>query len=85
MQGRATFAVGPVTPLVVHGKAQILSWTLPHLPPAADDTVTRLLDLYRHTDPDLARALEERIGVAAIAKEGDMSATPGRGVAQAAR
>ena len=80
-QGRATFAVGPVTPLVVRGKAQILSWTPPRLPPAADDTVARLLDLYVHTDPDLARALEERIGVAAIAKEGDMSGSPGRGVA----
>ena len=79
MQGRATFAVGPVTPLVVRGKAQILSWTPPRLPPAADDTVARLLDLYVHTDPDLARALEERIGVAAIAKDGEMSGSPAGG------
>jgi uncharacterized protein (DUF1501 family) len=78
-QGRATFAVGPVTPLVVRGKAPILSWTPPRLPPAGDDTVTRLLDLYAHTDPELARALEERIGIAAIAKDGDLS--PGRGLA----
>jgi uncharacterized protein (DUF1501 family) len=77
--GRATFAVGPVTPLLVRGKAQILSWTPPRLPPAADDTVMRLLDLYRHTDPDLARALEERIGLAAIAKGGDMATPLGRG------
>ena len=28
----------------------------------------RLLDLYRHTDPALARVLEERIGLAAIAQ-----------------
>lgn len=80
-QARATFAVGPVTPLVVRGKAQILSWTPPRLPPAGDDTVTRLLDLYAHTDPELARALEERIGIAAIARDGDMS--PGRGLAGA--
>ncbi len=78
-RGRATFAVGPVTPLLVRGKAQILSWTPPRLPPAADDTVMRLLDLYRHTDSDLARALEERIGLAAIAKGGDVSTPPGRG------
>ena len=32
----------------------------------------RLLDLYRHTDPALARALEERIGLAAIARAGGM-------------
>lgn len=80
-QARATFAIGPVTPLVVRGKAQILSWTPPRLPPAGDDTVTRLLDLYAHTDPELARALEERIGIAAIARDGDMS--PGRGLAGA--
>ncbi len=78
-QSRATFAVGPVTPLVVRGKAQILSWTPPRLPPAGDDTVTRLLDLYAHTDPELARALAERIGIAAIARDGDIS--PGRGLA----
>ncbi|MFO1098945.1 MAG: DUF1501 domain-containing protein [Xanthobacteraceae bacterium] len=78
-QGRATFAIGPVTPLVVRGKAQILSWTPPRLPPAGDDMVMRLLDLYAHTDPELARALEERIGIGAIARDGDMS--PGRGLA----
>ena len=32
----------------------------------------RLLDLYRHTDPALARALEERMGLAAIARAGGM-------------
>jgi uncharacterized protein (DUF1501 family) len=66
------FAVGPVTPLVVRGAAPVLSWTPPRLPPATDDTVMRLLDLYRHTDPALARVMEERIGLAAIAKAGGM-------------
>jgi uncharacterized protein (DUF1501 family) len=64
---RDVFAVGPMTPLVVRGPAPVLSWTPPRLPPANDDTMTRLLDLYRHTDPALARALEERMGLAAIA------------------
>jgi uncharacterized protein (DUF1501 family) len=59
-----------MTPLVVRGPAPVLSWTPPRLPPANDDTVTRLLDLYRHTDPALARALEERMGLAAIAGAG---------------
>src|SRR5471032_2650863 len=58
------FAVGPVTPLVVRGSAPVLSWTPAKLPPATDDTVMRLLDLYRHTDPALARVLEERMGLA---------------------
>ncbi|HEY2226374.1 MAG TPA: DUF1501 domain-containing protein [Xanthobacteraceae bacterium] len=67
---RDAFAVGPMTPLVVRGPAPILSWTPPRLPPANDDTMMRLLDLYRHTDPALARALEERMGLAAIAGAG---------------
>jgi uncharacterized protein (DUF1501 family) len=67
---RDAFAVGPMTPLVVRGPAPVLSWTPPRLPPANDDTMTRLLELYRHTDPALARALEERMGLAAIAGAG---------------
>ena len=74
--GKDAFAVGPVTPLVVRGPAPVLSWTPPKLPPATDDTVMRLLDLYRHTDPALARALEERVGLAAIAREGGMDMQP---------
>jgi len=69
---RDAFAVGPIAPLVVRGSAPVLSWTPPRLPPASDDTLTRLLDLYRHTDPALARALEERMGLAAIARAGGM-------------
>ena len=73
------FAVGPVTPLVVRGPAPVLSWTPPRLQPASEDTLTRLLDLYRHTDPALAKALEERIGLAAIAGAGGMDArVPGQ-------
>jgi uncharacterized protein (DUF1501 family) len=70
------FAVGPVTPLVVRGTAPVLSWTPTKLPPAADDTVMRVLDLYRHTDPMLARALEERIDLAAIARDGGFDMRP---------
>ena len=70
VQGREAFAVGPITPLVVRGKAPVLSWTPPRLQPAGDDLTARLLDLYRHTDPALARALEERMDLAAIVREG---------------
>ena len=73
---KEAFAVGPVTPLVVRGPAPVLSWTPPKLPPATDDTVMRLLDLYRHTDPALARALEERVDLAAIERAGGMSMMP---------
>jgi uncharacterized protein (DUF1501 family) len=64
------FAVGPIAPLVVRGPAPVLSWTPPRLEPATDDTLMRLLELYRHTDVPMARALEERIGLAAIARSG---------------
>jgi uncharacterized protein (DUF1501 family) len=70
---RDAFAVGPMTPLVVRGPAPVLSWTPRRLPPANDDTMTRLVELYRHTDPALARALEERMGLAAIAGVGATS------------
>ncbi len=76
-KGRDAFAVGPVTPLVVRGPAPVLSWTPPRLPPASDDTIMRLLDLYRHTDLALARVLEERMGLAAIARAGGMD-NPGQ-------
>src|SRR5262249_30342615 len=71
-KARNGFAVGPITPLVVRGPAPVLAWTPPRLPPASDDTLTRLLDLYRHTDVGLARVLEERMGLAAIARAGGM-------------
>jgi uncharacterized protein (DUF1501 family) len=58
--GRKAFAVGPVTPLVVRGSAPILTWAPQQVLPASEDTEMRLLDLYRHTDPKLALALEGR-------------------------
>src|SRR5438045_3293343 len=76
-RSRQAFAVGPITPLVVRGPAPVLSWVPPRLPPVSDDTTMRLLDLYRHTDPVFARVLEERIGLAAIARAGGISREPG--------
>ncbi len=75
--GQRTFAVGPVTPLVVRGQAPVLSWVPPRLPPVSDDTTSRLLDLYRHTDPTLARVLEERISLAALAPDAPSDRKPG--------
>ncbi|MFL5270361.1 MAG: DUF1501 domain-containing protein [Stellaceae bacterium] len=75
--GGQAFAVGPITPLVVRGPAPVLSWVPPRLPPVGDDTTLRLLDLYRHTDPTFARVLEERIGLAAVARAGGMTAELG--------
>src|SRR5262249_26863659 len=63
--GRA-LGIGAVTPLVVRGKAPVMSWVPQRLLPASDDTRARLLDLYQHTDPKLASALQARIQLAAI-------------------
>jgi uncharacterized protein (DUF1501 family) len=76
--GKNTFAVGPITPLIARGPAPVLSWTPSRLQPAGSDTLGRLLDLYHHTDPVLARALEERNALAAVASGGmdEISAGP---------
>jgi uncharacterized protein (DUF1501 family) len=70
--GRDAFAVGPIAPLVVRGPAPVLSWTPRRLPPTSEDTLARLLDLYRHTDPAMLRVLEERMGLASIARASGM-------------
>jgi uncharacterized protein (DUF1501 family) len=76
---RDAFAIGPIAPLVVRGPAPVLSWTPRRLPPAGDDTLMRLMELYRHTDPALARVLEERVGLTAIARAGGMDGEQPRG------
>src|SRR5215207_7813388 len=70
VERKPAVAVGPIAALVVRGPAPVLSWTPATLPPAADDTLMRLRDLYNHGDPALACAIEKRIGLAAIAGAG---------------
>jgi uncharacterized protein (DUF1501 family) len=80
---RKALAVGPVTPLVVRGPAPILSWSPQRLPSASDDTILRLLDLYNHTDPALARALEGRVRLSSMGRDGnpDMMGQDAQGAA----
>ncbi len=66
-QEKGALAIGAVTPLVIRGAAPIILWEHTKLPPTSEDTLARLLDLYRHTDLAFAKALEERISIAAIA------------------
>ena len=75
--GSKVFAVGPVTPLVVRGTAQVLSWSPQQVAPASDDTVARLLDLYRHSDVKLASVMEDSSKLTAIEHSGDMATKPG--------
>src|SRR5207253_6411250 len=78
-RGRRAVAIGPIAPLVMRGPAPVVSWMPPRLPPTGDDTLMRLLDLYRHTDPVFAGVIEERIGIAAIAHAGGMDVKPADG------
>jgi uncharacterized protein (DUF1501 family) len=71
-KGSKVFAVGPVTPLVVRGPAPVLSWSPQRVQPAGDDTVQRLLYLYRHSDLKLASVLEDNSKLSAIEQSGDM-------------
>jgi uncharacterized protein (DUF1501 family) len=76
-RGGKAFAVGPVTPLVVRGPAPVLSWSPQRLMPASDDTVHRLLDLYRHADAKLASVLEDNANLSAIEQTDAMAQKPG--------
>jgi uncharacterized protein (DUF1501 family) len=70
--GSRAIGVGSVMPLVVRGKAPVMSWVPQRLLPASNDTQARLLDLYQHTDPKLAGALESRIRLAALGGTGNV-------------
>lgn len=74
LRGSRALGVGAVTPLVVRGKAPVMSWVPQKLLAASDDTQARLLDLYQHTDPKLAVALQARMRLGALGGMGGMDA-----------
>jgi uncharacterized protein (DUF1501 family) len=55
----STLAATPTVPLILRGQAPILTWTPPGFKPSGSDTTQRLMDLYAHTDPDLAKVFAE--------------------------
>jgi uncharacterized protein (DUF1501 family) len=59
---------------VVRGPAPVLTWTPQRVKPASEDTLLRLIDLYEHADPALARVLQGRLGLTRIAQAGNMDA-----------
>jgi uncharacterized protein (DUF1501 family) len=71
-KGSRVFAVGPVTPLVARGSAPILSWSPQQIMPASEDTIARLLDLYRHNDAKLASVLDDNSKLTAMEHAGDI-------------
>ncbi|MEJ0097240.1 MAG: DUF1501 domain-containing protein [Bauldia sp.] len=76
-------AASATVPLILRGAAPILTWTPPGYRPADSDTIARLTDLYGESDPELARAFAEGLGVDKLAANDGMSA--GGKPAQSAR
>ncbi len=56
--GKIGFAAGADLPLIMRGKAGVVSWAPPGLPASSDDTRARLLDIYNHSSPEMAELFE---------------------------
>lgn len=86
-------AVSPTVPLILRGKAPVFTWMPSGLADAGSDTLSRLLDLYTHRDPELAQVLASGRDVDKMAmgaardaiKGGDATANFRRVAAGAAR
>ena len=76
-KGGKLFAVGPVTPLVVRGRAPVLSWSPQRVLLASEDTVRRLLALYRDCDARLAGVLEDNAKLAEAVEQPGNGQKPG--------
>jgi uncharacterized protein (DUF1501 family) len=60
-------AATPTVPLILRGDAPTLTWTPPDFKPAPSDTMDRLLDLYTHTDPQMATVLKAGVSTGMLA------------------
>ncbi|MEM8665700.1 MAG: DUF1501 domain-containing protein [Pseudomonadota bacterium] len=61
------FAAASAPPLVMRGAPNIVTWLPAGMPSASTDTRERLLSLYEHTDPILAKALSAGLRLEDIA------------------
>jgi uncharacterized protein (DUF1501 family) len=94
VNARGGLGIGPATPLILRGAAPVMGWAPQQAPNAGDDLAARVLDLYRHRDPALERALQAGLDTDKMAKTqgmtGEMARAQGgsadpRGMAQAAQ
>ena len=65
----AALAVGAATPTILRGAAPVLGWEPESIPVAGDDLARRVLDLYAHTDPLLASAMQQGLDVEKLARD----------------
>ncbi len=94
INGKGGLGIGPATPLILRGVAPVMGWAPQGVPNAGEDLASRVLDLYTHRDPALAKALLAGLDTDKMAKaqgmSGDMAKPQGgsadpRGMAQAAQ
>lgn len=76
----SALAIGPVAPLVLRGAAPTVGWAPAAMPQADDDTIMRLLDLYKHRDPALAGAFAQGVQIDRIAKRDEDAMRPKPGI-----
>ena len=62
-------AIAQQAPLILRGDASVTTWSPSPLPEANQDTIDRLMDLYRRSDPALAAALDSAIAANGVAME----------------
>lgn len=74
---RGGLGVGTTTPIILRGEAPVMGWAPQRLVDAPDDLARRVLDLYRHRDPVLAKALGAGLEADRMARGGPE--TPGGG------
>lgn len=70
VQTRGGLGVGTVTPLVLRGEAPVMGWAPQRLAETNDDLARRVMDLYTHADPALAKALRAGLTADDLAKGG---------------
>jgi uncharacterized protein (DUF1501 family) len=79
---RDALAVGYTAPLVMRGPAPILGWAPSGLTPPTEDLIGRVMNLYTHADPTLAKALQAGLDADKMANRQGMDALkPGGDVA----
>jgi len=60
---RQGLAVGTMLPILMRGKAPVMTWLPPGYPAAKEDMRNRLLELYQEVDSDLAARLEAALAL----------------------
>ncbi len=71
-------AIGTATPIILRGAAPVVGWAPEVIPTADEDLARRVLELYTHTDPMLAKAMRQGLDTDRLAA-GDVKDRVNRG------